>query len=200
MAKKPISFWRAREVQDIAESLIEEFHPHIAELTVLYVFRSEHSEENGKVVLGKARKVSGLNAYLAFRSMVDDEGDAPQNVSGFFVIEIAYDTWQALTPSQRIALVDHEMSHIGPDGMRSHDVEEFRGVIERHGVWRPALEEFIEASKQVPLFENPTERLARNPRIRDAFDALIPKKGSGIDSVTITVDGHDPVTLNARDH
>lgn len=213
MAKKPITYWRAREVQEIAESLIAEFHPHIADLTVLYVFRSEHSEENCRVVLGKARRVGGLNAYLAFRQMVedrelnsrvaalggDDQPEPREPVSAFYVIEIAFDTWQALTGPQRIALVDHELSHIGPAGMQTHDVEEFRGVIERHGLWRPALEEFIEASKQVPLFDNPAERLARNPRIREAAEALIPKKGSGIDSLTITVDGHDPLTLRA-DH
>jgi hypothetical protein len=157
MAKKPLTFYKADEVKAIAETLIADFHPHIGDLTVLYVFRSEHSEENGKVVLGKARKVSGLNAYLAWRHLVEDEDrghGAP--VSSFYVVEIAADTWLALTGPQRLALVDHELSHIGADGLLSHDVEEFSGVIERHGLWRPALEEFIEASKQQPLFETTT--------------------------------------------
>jgi hypothetical protein len=153
MAKKPLTFWKADEVKAIAETLIADFHQHIGDVTVLYVFRSEHSEENGKVVLGKARKVSGLNAYLAWRHLVEDEDREGAQVSSFYVVEIAHDTWAALTGPQRLALVDHELSHIGADGLLSHDVEEFSGVIERHGLWRPALEEFIEASQQQPLFE-----------------------------------------------
>jgi hypothetical protein len=197
MAKKPLTFWKADEVKAIAESLIEEFHEHIADLTVLYVFRSEHAEEAGKVVLGKAKKVTGLNAYLAWRHLAEEESGSA--VASFYVVEIAHDTWCALTGPQRIALVDHELSHIGPDGIVSHDIEEFRGVIERHGLWRPALEEFIEASKQVPLFDNKADRLARDPKIRKAFEQLVPKKGSGIDSVTISTPGHEPVTIHARD-
>jgi hypothetical protein len=160
MAKQPLTFWKADEVKAIAETLIADFHQHIGDLTVLYVFRSEHAEENGKVVLGKARKVSGLNAYLAWRHLVEGSDREGAPVSSFYVVEIAADAWAALTGPQRLALVDHELSHIGADGLISHDVEEFRGVIERHGLWRPALEEFIEASKQQPLFET-TEATGR---------------------------------------
>lgn len=43
-----------------------ERHPEIldAGCRVVYVFRDKASKTNGKTVLGKARKVSGLNAYL----------------------------------------------------------------------------------------------------------------------------------------
>jgi hypothetical protein len=192
MAKKPLTFWKADDVKAIAESLIEEFHPHIGDLTVLYVFRSEHSEENGKVVLGKARKVSGLNAYLAWRHLVEDEDREGAPVSSFYVVEIAADTWLALTGPQRIALVDHELSHIGADGLVSHDVEEFRGVIERHGLWRPALEEFIEASKQEPLFD-----MARSNAVNAARKlGKTLKKG---ESMTISTPGRTPVTIRSAD-
>lgn len=30
-------------------------------------------------------------------------------------------------------------------GIRGHDVEEFREVVERHGAWKPDLAEFAEA-------------------------------------------------------
>jgi hypothetical protein len=167
MAKPPVSFWKASDVRDIAESLIPDFHPHLAEKTILYVFRSEASEKKGRVVLGTARKVSGLNAYLAFRDMLESQdlsqrllpaltGEARQSAPAapsFYVIEIAHDTWLRLEGPQRIALVDHELAHIGDDGMVGHDVEEFREVIERHGLWKPDLKEFAKAMRQTPLFQ-----------------------------------------------
>jgi hypothetical protein len=204
MAKKPLFFWKADDVKAIAETLIEDFHPHIANLTVLYVFRSEHSETNGKVVLGTAKKVTGLNAYLAFRQWIDKadrgeplEHDAPSVASSFYVVEIAADTWSALTGPQRIALVDHELSHISADGIVSHDVEEFRGVIERHGLWRPALEEFIEASQQEPLFDSarPRGAVAAAINIAKGLQKTL-KKG---ESLTISTPGRDPVTIHPAD-
>jgi hypothetical protein len=158
MAKKPLTFWKADEVKAIAETLIADFHQHIGDLTVLYVFRSEHTEENGKVVLGKARK--GPASTPISHGGISSKGATAKarrsrrsTSSRSRLIRVA-----ALTGPQRLALVDHELSHIGADGLLSHDVEEFSGVIERHGLWRPALEEFIEASKQQPLFETTSDR------------------------------------------
>jgi predicted metallopeptidase len=180
--KNPIRYWKAAEVQGIAEAIIPDFHEHIAGLTVLYVFRSEAAEAHGRRVLGKARKVSGLNAYLAFRHLLDD---VRAEAGAFYVIEIAYDTWECLTDTQRIALVDHELSHIGPDGIVAHDVEEFKAVIERHGLWQPSLESFHKAGEQKPLFK--------------AAKSLRPKKGSGIDSVTISAHGRSVTLTNKGD-
>lgn len=170
--KEELTFWRADDVAEIAESLISDYHPHVLEHTVLYIFRSKAAQNKGKEVWGKARKVTGLNAYLAMRSSVDPlEPMSPT----FFVIEIAHDVWNTLRAPERIALVDHELKHIGPDGMRPHDVEEFTDIVARHGHWKRDLKEFAEAGKQVPLFE--------------AVNNLRPKKGSGIDKVTISSGG-----------
>lgn len=199
MAKTPLLFWSAREVKDIARELITDFHPYLADETIVYIFRSEHSEKDGDAVYGTAKKVSGLNAYLAFRSIHGGEEDGPIAPESFYIIDIAHDVWLALTGPQRIALVDHELSHIGADGMRGHDVEEFRGVIERHGLWRPNLVDFIAAAQQEPLFDDKVARLAADSKIRAAVEKMWPKKGSGIDSVSFSTPGHEPVVLTARD-
>jgi hypothetical protein len=200
MAKTPITYWKAQEVRDIAEGLIPEFHEHLQEKTILYVFRSQASEKKFRVVLGSARQVSGLNAYLAFREVLEVQdisncirspvlkGDArppAPPVPTFYVIDIAYDTWLKLTGSQRIALVDHELSHIGADGMVGHDIEEFSSVVARHGEWKPDLKEFARALRETPLFES--------------VEALRPKPGSGIDSITFSSPGGESVTLTRED-
>ena len=129
----------APEVAETAETLINSVHTHLIGIPITYVFRDKHAKTNGKPVMGKARKVSGLNAWLA-----NDDGD------DFFAIEIAEDLWQYLTDDQKVALVDHELSHLWVDtkdgvevlSVLPHDLEEFRGVVERHGLWQPDLEAF----------------------------------------------------------
>lgn len=176
MAK--VRYWNAEEVAGIAEGLIKNYHPHLAGESIIYVFRDEHAEANGQIVFGSAKRVSGLNAYLANKETLDETEVAPEPLK---LIEIAHDVWAQLTDKQRVALVDHELCHLGTDGMRAHDVEEFREVIDRHGLWRPSLEDFAAAISQQKLF--PDQAL---------IDAIRPKSGS----VTIS-SGDTSVTLTA---
>lgn len=158
MAKDPLKYWKADDVDEIAEKLIKEFHPHLAGESILYIFRSEHSESNGKIEFAKAKRVSGLNAYLANRGDLEEmngAGDTPSEKSEappILLIEVAYDVWTQLSAAQRVALIDHELCHFGLDGMRAHDVEEFRAVIDRHGLWRPEIQEFAQTIAQQKLF------------------------------------------------
>lgn len=196
--KEPVKYWKARHVAEIAEELIPQYHQHLEESEILYLFRSEHTEENGKVKLGKARKVSGLNAYLARQSYIEGANLA-QNTENYLgdkriglddpgskvfaepllIVEIAHDVWSGLTVEQRVALVDHELSHFGPDGMRSHDVEEFRDVIERHGLWTPDLEAVAETIAQQELF--PVAGV-KGPTFEDQVNSL---KKAGVTSITV---------------
>jgi Putative phage metallopeptidase len=189
MAKTPLTFWKAREVEEIADPLIKDWHQHLAGETVLYVFRSEHEESNGKIKLGHAKRVTGLNAYLAFRGTLE-KGNDPEHgevaaAAPFYVVEIAYDTWLQLTGPQRIALVD------------------------RHGLWRPAIEEFFAAAGQRPLFDSPRKQVPLGDQISTALmdqlqdpkskasKRLRPKKGSHLTKVTISAGGRR-ATLRAR--
>jgi predicted metallopeptidase len=127
----------APDVETIAKDIIAtvEDHAHLAQAVVLYVFRDKATRSRGRAVLGKARKLAGLTKFL-----VHDEDDLP-----LFVVEISKDTWEDLTEEQRRALVDHELCHLvvdtDDDGTlvartRGHDLEEFIGVVDRHGLWK----------------------------------------------------------------
>lgn len=144
----------------IGDELIGKHHPDLvtAGVHIEYVFRSDTAKSKGKDVWGKARKVSGLNAYLAGDAAEGDE------VEDFFVIELSEPVWGDLNDAGRRALVDHELSHCRivwddegeMDGIAiaSHDVEEFAAVIERHGLWRPDVEHFVQrAAGQLSLLD-----------------------------------------------
>lgn len=154
----------APEVRKIAEDLIPKYHAHLDEAArIEYVFRDEAANDGGKTVFGKARKVVGLNAYLAADQYFEQptlEGHEAETVKtpiaqDFFVLEIAADVWKHLDDNQREALVDHELCHFGlsfnDEGERKlsiipHDVEEFASVVRRHGLWRVDVEQFINAA------------------------------------------------------
>lgn len=163
-----VEYERAPEVAKIAKGVIKDHHRHLTEVRIEYVFRDKHQTSNGKEVWAKTRKVAGLHAYLSAESVqVDAEPGEP-----FFVIELAKDIWQILNKDQREALVDHELSkcsaEFNDDGdvalkVKSHDLEEFRGVVERRGLWRPDVTEFLRAAKSADLFDMLDEAAGPDP-------------------------------------
>jgi hypothetical protein len=141
-----VEYSPAPEVEEIALRLIKKYYPELSasDIRIEYVFRSEALKTRGKQVLGKARKVTGLNAHLAQR-----DGDE----SEFFVLEIAADIWKLLTAAQQEALVDHELMHfvVKEDftlAIRAHDLEEFATIVRRHGLWQPDVEFFAKAVQE----------------------------------------------------
>lgn len=152
----------APEVAEIARQLITRVtqHQELVNATILYLFRSEAATSRGRTILGRARKVTGLNAWLSHPDLIPRPGCFTEP-GEFFIIEIAHDTWARLDDSQRVALVDHELSHCAvgytEDGrmqlaMRHHDVEEFLGVLNRNGLWKEDVQQLgIVASEQLSL-------------------------------------------------
>lgn len=139
-------FKKARpEVEELARRLIGEHHSHLIEARFAYLEREGEWTSKGDVKLGEARKVTPQ-----MKALVDAD----------FVITINGDAWTKLTPEQREALIDHELSHCsrGEDDKHGnprweidkHDVEEFSAVIRRHGLWKPELVQF---GKQVAVQE-----------------------------------------------
>lgn len=152
----PQEYKPAPEVQEIAERYIEEHHQHLQGVKIEYIFMSEAPTVAGKIAGGVAKKITGLNAWLS----TPTEGREPEP-EPYFVLGIAESIWKLLTPEQREALVDHELCHMGYDDEKDtikiipHDVEEFSGVVQRHGVWEPNLERLLQAaqnSERHPLF------------------------------------------------
>lgn len=144
-------FRRAPEVAKIAEELIGSVteHEQLTYARIEYLFIDKAPKSRGRLVLGRARRVSGLGSVLANLTKYDAE--FCQDPTPLFVIEIAEDTWQRLDDAGRKALVDHELCHCRVDldedldehvlSTRAHDLEEFAGIIRRHGLWYSAAEE-----------------------------------------------------------
>ena len=135
MAKE---FTHAPEIERIAEKLIEIFKPELEGFSIRYVFNSENPKLHGEEKTALARKVVGLNAFLA------GEPD------GFFVLEFGRPAFDELTEAQLIAVVHHELCHFGisDDGklwIIPHDVEEFSEVVKVHGSYDLNLMIFSES-------------------------------------------------------
>lgn len=148
-----MKFFPAPEVQEIAELLIPKYHKELIGVRIDFVFTVETPKRGGKEVWGSMRKISSLPAYLGA-----DKGDKARGINDpFFVLSISQQIWDKLNPIQKTALVDHELCHgnvvIDEDGSSklstaSHDVEEFRCIIERYGLWRPDVKKFVDAAPQ----------------------------------------------------
>jgi hypothetical protein len=153
------SYSYAPQVRQIAERLIPEHHRDLidnGDVRIEYLFRDEGAKRNGKTVWGTASKVGGRNAFLAVpkdEAPMSDPTDC--DVEAFFVVEIAHDVWQVLSPKQRVALVDHELCHLvcalDDKGdiklsLVGHDIEEFESIINRYGLFRPDLESFARSA------------------------------------------------------
>lgn len=154
--KSPLEYRHAPEVAEIARKLIAAVadHHELVNAHIVYVFRTKASKSRGHETWGKARKPTGLQAWLANPEQTHDVWSEPWP---FFVIEIAWDVWQRLDDGQKVALVDHELCHCAvgysEDGelqlsMRHHDVEEFVGVIKRNGLWRESVQDIGRVSAE----------------------------------------------------
>lgn len=141
-----LDYWPEPELDRIGAELVGKYHNHLLEAEISYLVTSKTMSRAGKAIAGKARKASGLIKYYARSD---------------FIIVVADTFWQAVGRPERLALVDHELSHCSvdhdEDGNRSwvlvgHDIEEFTAVVDRHGLWHDALKKFgRSAAKQLEL-------------------------------------------------
>lgn len=125
----------APEVREIGERLMEILKPELEGFEIRYVFCSENPKKDGREAAALARKIGGLNAYLA------------GHPDGFFLIEVGRPAWDELAAEQRVALVHHELCHFGvsDDGglaILPHDIEEFHEIARVHGSWHDGLATF----------------------------------------------------------
>lgn len=140
----------SEELQAIADELVNKHHTHLVGVRIVVVLRDKAANSNGRSVAGKARKVTGLNAYLAWPG---EDRDRPPLASeshdyDFFVIEVADDLWRRHIDEDDdggarwiTALIDHELCHLERDfdtdalSIAPHDIEEFNVIARRHGDW-----------------------------------------------------------------
>lgn len=133
------------EVIEIAQEVIEKWHPDLEEASIAFIFRTEAPTSNGRVAYGAASRIKPEHQLLG----LDHD----------FLIWLAQDKWYTLTDAQKVALIDHELCHVGFNDkdkpvMIDHDIQEFACIIERHGFWWPNPERFIEAVQAaMPMME-----------------------------------------------
>lgn len=141
-------------------------HNHLGQATLGVLWTNAHNSKGGMVIAGTAEmpNVSG-NRWCKARSRVQIEGwfgDVPT-----FIITLDAVLSAEASDSAFCALVEHELYHCGQErddygspkydregspvfGMRSHDVEEFVGIVERYGargVLNPKVLEMVEAAR-----------------------------------------------------
>lgn len=149
-----VTYSPAPEVQRIAEALIKKHVEFgmLRRIRIDYVFRSAAARDKGKLTLGKAKKITGLEALLATPDLASDP-EATSEFAAFFALEVAADTWELMNYRQREALVFHELCHFSVDvdeegnailSIRPHDVEAFAAEIQHYGPWKMDLYEFLD--------------------------------------------------------
>lgn len=123
-------------------------HAHLAEAKIGLAWRMGwRTDTDGHMRLGQCRK----------------RGDLDRELDGFdFIILLNKEAWPALNEKQKRAVLDHELCHaqlsFDADGnpkyndrdrlvcrVKKHDVEEFRAIVDRHGVWTQDLEAIAKA-------------------------------------------------------
>lgn len=144
----------AQQVADIGSKLVAEHHPHLNGVRVEFVFMDKTPKTKGKDTWGRAKKISGLNAFLSN----SDDHESYGAAEDYFVVEVSEEVWQRLDAKSRKALVDHELSHCeivmdeetGASGLSivGHDVTEFDAILRRHGLWNESVEGFVKAGAE----------------------------------------------------
>ncbi len=151
------------EAYAIMESTIAAHHEHLKKAKIAIAWNiSWKPDPDARLVLGKCKKGSDLERQM----------------HGYdFVILLNKEVWDKSLSEfgnrLKWALIDHELCHaqVARDGdgevkkddqgrivyrMRKHDLEEFREIVDRHGIWKSDIAAFakscIEKSK-VPLLE-----------------------------------------------
>ena len=177
----------------LVRDLVAEFHTDIAEAKIaLCWINSVKPDRDGHLLWGRAKKIGELEKEF-------HEHD--------FVIILNKQVWRTLPEKGKRALVDHELSHCGVEcdektgepryHTKKHDVEDFVGVVRRHGLWKSDLEQFVNAAlkrEQMPLLDGVEHA---PPSVAEAIGDLKASIGEG-NSVTLSMPGHEPVTLEGK--
>ena len=124
------------EMVELVEKCIEDWHPWLENARFAVLMLPEAPRPNGRIALAGTKKASDEVRALG--------------ADYHFIMWFAHDQWEILTPEQRVALVDHELSHCRLRGgavpaLVQHDFSEFNAVFLRHGPWWPGAESTVEA-------------------------------------------------------
>ncbi|WP_280041260.1 putative metallopeptidase [Pseudomonas sp. Hg5Tf] len=157
--------WIQQEILAATGSIHNEDHAHLIDANIGVLWASSGFAKQGRVVLGQAEQVmfraGGWQKARQEQQMRDWFGDVPE-----YLITLAADYCAQCTEAEFCALVEHELYHIAQatdqygapkftqEGlpklqMRSHDVEEFVGVVRRYGAGED-VQQLIDAASRPP--------------------------------------------------
>ena len=161
------------EAYKTMENLIEKYHKHLKEAKIVIYANDKSKTKGDKVIIAESSKAS--NKLKA-------------SINADFTITLYVDTWSSLSPDQKQACLDHELTHCGvqyepireqiglsktgksktrivrdeygrvqytsdikrdENGVPKwklviHDLEEFRDIVRRHGMWDEDIQRFKE--------------------------------------------------------
>jgi Putative phage metallopeptidase len=146
------------EAENIAEELIDQYHPHLVDLKIAYLFKHKPGDEEAETRKPRKAPREGKKLTLAKARLVSKVYNELLKKDYKFIIEFDRLYWDQLSIEQQTALVDHELSHCGNDAdgcyLKHHDLEEFRGVVDRHGLWKDDIGAFAKTlakQRHLPL-------------------------------------------------
>jgi len=126
----------ADEPRWIEKQLREQVERHrtvLDDLRFVWLWTSKTLREKGAVCAAKVSVVNEKTQVLV--TELGAEVKAPH-----FMVEVNVGEWLAMTEEQRWATVDHELCHCEPGpAVVGHDLQEFWGVVERHGLYSNRL-------------------------------------------------------------
>ncbi|MET1174615.1 putative metallopeptidase [Paenibacillus amylolyticus] len=147
------TFTLSEEIDVVVKKLIEQEEDFkiLSVAKIVTRFRTGTWYTRGKLIYAKTKI---LSMYERF------EMDAE------ILILVNKRMWEHLTDQQKEALIFHELCHVeasvdkngaprnSPNDGRpvfrlcSHDLEEFKLVVEKYGLWRPDAQEFMDSAKK----------------------------------------------------
>lgn len=165
----------AVEAYEMLDDIVERFHIRLDGAVILIAWlRGLKANTDDQLLLGKAIKAADIPRQLG---KVD------------WIIALNRDAFGMFSPQQRRALIDHELCHAavavnsktGEDKtdahgrkvyrVRKHDIEEFREIVKRHGLWKDDLQAFwqsIVESDKAPLFSGGAGKADKKPKAAKA--------------------------------
>ena len=155
--------WLQAEILADTGSIHNEDHAHLLDADIRVMWASSSFTKQGRTVLGQAEQVAfragGWQKARMEQQMRDWFGDVPA-----YIITLAADYCAQCSGTDFCALVEHELYHIAQakdqygapkftqEGLpkleiRSHDVEEFVGVVRRYGA-SPDVQALVDAANR----------------------------------------------------
>lgn len=131
------------ELERVVKKLVELFYPELEGLDFIVLMRSKEFDGSPRTI-ARIEKLAGVKAWL-FRQMSGEQYP-------IFLIQVVEHKFELNDAGQKIAIIDHELSHVEfsdttgePVIQPIHDVEENAAIVRRHGLYHEGLAILSEA-------------------------------------------------------